>query len=113
MTLGEKQELFAELIAQHMLWLIGHGYKIRCGDFYAREGHREHSNHYIKLAADLNLFKDGQYLTRTEQHFESGFVWESRHALCRWGGNWDKDENPMEPGEYDGNHYSLIHNGRM
>lgn len=113
MRLGAKQELFAELIAQHMLWLIENGYKIRCGDFYAREGHRDNSNHYIKLAADLNLFKDGQYLTRTEQHLESGQKWESRHELCRWGGNWDKDEFPMESGEYDGNHYSLIHHGRM
>ena len=101
------------MISQHMVWLISRGDKIRCGDFFAREGHRPNSNHYIKLAADLNLFRGGKYLTRTEDHAESGRMWESRHELCRWGGNWDKDERAGEPGENDGNHYSLFHEGRM
>jgi len=113
MRLGEKQELFARLFVEHCVWLLIRGYQIRFGDIWAREGHRENSNHYIKLAGDLNLFKDGQYLTRTEDHLESGLMWESRHELCRWGGNWDKDTHPGEAGEDDGNHYSLIHRGRM
>ena len=113
MTLGEKQELFAELMAQHIVWLMIKGYRIRCGDFFAREGHRAGSNHYEKLAADLNLTKDGKYLEDSIDHLASGTMWESRHELCRWGGNWDKDDHPGEPGEDDGNHYSLIHNGRM
>ena len=113
MKLGAKQELFADLMTEHLAWLIGQGYSIRFGDFFAREGHRENSNHYIKLAADLNLFYGGVYLTETRDHLTSGLMWESRHKLCRWGGNWDKDSNPGEPGENDGNHYSLIHKGRM
>lgn len=113
MRLGAKQELFAELMAEHMMWLLQEGYAIRCGDFFASTGHREESNHYLKLAADLNLFKDGEYLTRTMDHAKSGLRWEERHELCRWGGNWDKDDHPGEPGEDDGNHYSLLHNGRM
>jgi hypothetical protein len=102
MRLGEKQELFAELFAQHIVWLYEQGYKVRIGDVWAREGHIANSNHYIKLAGDINLFKDGEYLTKTEQHKESGDKWESRHELCRWGGRFN-----------DGNHYSLIHHGRM
>ena len=102
MRLGEKQELFADLITEHIQWLIGRGYRVRLGDFFAHDGHKENSNHYIKLAADLNLFKDGEYLTETEDHRESGEKWESRHDLCRWGGRFN-----------DGNHYSLIHYGRM
>jgi hypothetical protein len=113
MKLGKKQELFAVLIAEHMVWLHEMGYAIRCGDFFASTGHRVGSNHYKKLAADLNLFKDGAYLNKTSDHTESGAMWESRHELCRWGGNWDKDERAGEPGEDDGNHYSLIHEGRM
>ena len=113
MKLGKKQELFAELFVEHCCWLILEGYKIRFGDIFAREGHREDSNHYIKLAGDLNLFFGGIYLTKTSDHLESGLMWESRHELCRWGGNWDKDSHPGEPGENDGNHYSLIHRGRM
>lgn len=113
MTLGEKQELFSILIAEHICWLYAQGYRVRCGDFFAHDGHREGSNHYKKLAADLNLFRNGVYLTATADHLESGTMWESRHELCRWGGNWDKDEYPGEPGENDGNHYSLYHNGGM
>jgi len=113
MKLGEKQELFTILFAEHLVWLYSIGYKVRLGDTFAREGHREGSNHYIKLAGDLNLFMDDEYLTSTEDHRISGEKWESRHELCRWGGNWDKDEYPGEPGENDGNHYSLIHEGRM
>ena len=113
MKLGKKQELFAELIVEHCCWLILEGYKIRFGDIFAREGHRDGSLHYLKLAADLNLFYGGIWLTKTEDHTESGLMWESRHELCRWGGNWDKDEHPGEPGESDGNHYSLYHEGHM
>ena len=113
MRLGEKQELFAEMFCLHVLWLMRQGYTVRLGDVWAREGHRDNSNHYLKLAGDINLFKHGIYLMRTSRHLESGLKWESRHELCRWGGNWDKDSHPGEPGENDGNHYSLIHDGRM
>lgn len=112
MRLGEKQELFSVLIAQHMLWLHKKGYQIRCGDFFRDErvhgkvGEKEsysaaYSMHKSKCAADLNLFKDGKYLTKTKDHLESGQKWESRHPLCAWGGRWQ-----------DGNHYSLEHEGR-
>jgi len=113
MKLGEKQELFAQLLAEHILWLVGKGYKVRLGDVYAREGHKPGSNHYLKLAADVNLFFGGVYLTQTGDHTESGRMWESRHDLCRWGGNWDKDDETEEAGETDGNHYSLMHHGNM
>ena len=113
MKLGEKQELFSELFVQHCVWLLIKGYRIRFGDILARGGHRNNSNHYIKLAGDQNLFLDGNFLTKTSDHLESGLMWESRHELCRWGGNWDKDSHPGEAGEDDGNHYSVIHNGRM
>lgn len=113
MKLGEKQELFARLYAEHIVWLYSLGYTVRLGDVFATTGHREGSNHYKKLAGDLNLFLDGNYLTETMDHEESGEMWESRHELCRWGGNWDKDDHPGEAGEDDGNHYSLLHEGRM
>ena len=113
MKLGAKQELFARLYAQQLVWLHEQGYETRLGDVFAREGHRPGSNHYIKLAGDINLFKDGEFIRTTEGHRESGLMWESRHELCRWGGNWDKDDYPGEPGENDGNHYSLLHDGRM
>ena len=102
MKLGKKQELFAKLYAEHILWLYDNGYKCRLGDVFAHDRHKENSNHYKKLAGDINLFKDGEYITTTEGHRESGEMWETRHELCRWGGRFD-----------DGNHYSLLHKGSM
>ena len=54
------------------------------------------SNHTRCLAIDLNLFRDGKYLTKTEDHLPLGAWWEEQHELCRWGGHFN-----------DGNHYSL------
>lgn len=59
------------------------------------------SLHRDRLAIDLNLFKNGVFLTSTEDHREFGEFWESLHPLCAWGGRFN-----------DGNHYSLMHNGR-
>ena len=113
MKLGEKQELFARLYAAHLVWLTAMGYEYRLGDVFASTGHRKGSNHYLKLAGDINLFKDRKFLNKTSDHTESGEHWENSHELCYWGGNWDKDDHPGEAGEDDGNHYSLIHNGSM
>lgn len=112
LTLGQKQELFSQLISEHILWLYRRGYKVRCGDFFRdprvhgevgeKVGYgNAYSMHKSKCAADLNLFKDGQFLKNTEDHLESGEKWESRHPLCCWGGRFD-----------DGNHYSITHEGR-
>ena len=59
------------------------------------------SNHRIRLAKDFSLFKDGKYLTRTEDWTIIGEWWEKLHPLCRWGGRFN-----------DGNHFSLEHEGR-
>lgn len=59
-----------------------------------------HTAHSNQLAFDMNAFKDGKYLTLTEDWQELGEHWESLHELCRWGGRFG-----------DGNHISLEHNG--
>lgn len=111
MTLREKQSLFCVLVAR----LIGHatasGYELTFGETYrspeeaarlARLGKGiAKSLHTQRLAIDLNLFKDGAYLSSTEAHRALGEWWESQHELCRWGGRFN-----------DGNHYSLTHGGR-
>jgi len=59
---------------------------------------RKHSNlsfHYERLAVDFNLFRNGEYLDKTEDHRILGEYWESLHEKCTWGGRWN-----------DGNHYS-------
>lgn len=94
MSLGKKQEEFSFMIATLILWAYNEGYKIRCGDFWAHDGHKDGSFHYKKLAADLNLFKDGVFLIETADHLPLGEEWE------RMGGTWGGRFN-------DGNHYSL------
>ncbi len=98
MRLGEKQELFAKLYAEHILWLYEQGYACRLGDVFAHDRHKADSNHYLKIAGDINLFDaEGEFITTTEGHRFSGEKWETRHELCRWGGRFN-----------DGNHYSLV-----
>jgi hypothetical protein len=58
------------------------------------------SCHKIALAIDLNLFKNGVYLTETEDHRPLGEWWEKQHVLNCWGGRFG-----------DGNHYSMTYEG--
>ena len=100
MTEGQKQERFAELLIVLMLFIHSKGCKIRIGDVFAKMGHKRHSFHYRKLAADLNVFKDGEYLTQTIQHEPFGTFWMRLDPMCVWGGDWG-----------DGNHYQFGRDG--
>lgn len=99
MTLRQKQSKFAKMVALLILFAYELGYELTIGDVWAREGHMKGSLHYDKLAIDLNLFKEGRYLSSTEAHRPLGEFWESIGGS--WGGHFD-----------DGNHYSLSHGGR-
>ena len=106
MTLREKQSLFVQLVAQLILEASMRGYALTFGETWrsAHEAKRlknPHSLHTLRLAIDLNLFKDGVYLRSTDAHRPLGEWWEQQHELCRWGGRFK-----------DGNHYSLAHGGR-
>lgn len=111
MTLRQKQSLFAELAAKLILHAVGSGYEVTFGDAYrspeeaarlAKAGKGiATSLHTQRLAIDLNLFRDGHYLSSSEAHRPLGEWWKRQHALCRWGGDFG-----------DGNHYSLTHGGR-
>ena len=56
------------------------------------------SLHIERLAVDLNLFKDGRFITDGEGHTELGKWWKSLNADHRWGGDFAKK---------DYNHYSI------
>jgi hypothetical protein len=112
-TLGAKQELFAELAATLIQKAVTLGYAVRLGETYRspEEAARlaqlgvgaRNSCHTLKLAIDLNLFKNGEFLKNTADHAPLGAWWKAQHPLCRWGGDFAKR---------DGNHYSLTHDGR-
>ena len=93
MTLREQQSLFVKKVALLILYAYDQGYELTFSDAYAKTGHKPNSFHYKRLAIDLNLFKDGDYLRETEDHKPLGEFWES--IGCSWGGRWS-----------DGNHYS-------
>jgi hypothetical protein len=105
--LGEKQRKLTRLLPRLLDKAHELGYEVTLGDAYrdprvfGRVGERQgygnpNSNHKRRLAFDLNLFKDGQYLTRTSDHAELGAFWESLDDDCVWGGQFN-----------DGNHYSI------
>lgn len=101
MTLGQKQRKFTRMVADLIMWAYDHGYELTLGDAYRDPrtpyGHPD-SLHRKRLAVDLNLFKNGVYLTRTEDHAPLGEYWESIGGS--WGGRFQ-----------DGNHYSLEYSG--
>lgn len=107
-TLRQKQSRFMRMLAQLIQKAEALGYEVtgaelyrppRVAELYAEEGKGiRNSLHSQRLAVDLNLFKDGVYLTQTEDHRPLGEWWESIGGT--WGGRFD-----------DGNHYSLEHNG--
>jgi hypothetical protein len=116
MTLREKQSRFVVLVAQLIQHASGLGFELTFGETYrspeeaARlaalgKGIRQ-SLHTKRLAIDLNLFKDGVYLTSSEAHQPLGEWWEAQSTAeytCAWGGRFTRP---------DGNHFSLEHGGR-
>lgn len=113
MTLGKKQRLFARLQAEFVLWVYSQGYELSDGEAWRPPemaliyAHQKkgivRSVHEDRLAKDWNLFKNGIWLKKTEDHAPLGKKWKSMHALCRWGGDFPAG---------DGNHYSFEHQGR-
>lgn len=112
-TLGDKQRLFTRLVGLLIEYAYQQGYELTFGEaFRTPEQAKAHAKvgkgianslHSMRLAIDLNLFKDGAFLTRSEDHAPLGVFWKSLHPECCWGG----DFRPMQ----DGNHYSLSHGG--
>lgn len=105
MGLVDKQARFMHMLALLILHAEQLGYQVTGGDLYRDPrcpyGH-PYSNHKKRLAVDLNLFKDGDFLTSTEDHKPLGDYWKSIGGS--WGGDFDTP---------DGNHYSLEHEGMM
>lgn len=108
MTLGQKQRKFTKMVARLILKAYSMGYELSFAQAYrtARQARAYaaqgvgilNSLHTKRLAIDLNLFKDGKYLTSTKAHLPLGLWWEKQGGT--WGGRFR-----------DGNHYSLEHNG--
>jgi len=119
MNLGEKQELFARLLGDLIVWIHSHPtWRIRLAEGFvgytdARDGdydgpHLKGGAHYNKLGQDFDLFILDERRMRyhvTNSHpawDEIGATWLGMHPLCRWGGNF---------ASRDFNHVSIFHEG--
>ncbi|MHB8947566.1 MAG: M15 family metallopeptidase [Rhodoferax sp.] len=109
LTLGQKQRLFTRLIAKLIEFAYAQGYELTFGDAFrdprahgamgVKLGYSHSSStHKQRLAVDFNLFKDGAFLTSSDDHKPLGEYWESLGGA--WGGRFS-----------DGNHYALEHGG--
>lgn len=105
MNLGDRQRQFTLMVAKLIEYAYDQGYELTFGDAYRDpRAHGQpgvkasYSNarslHKQRLAVDFNLFRNGQYLARTEDHAPLGMYWETLGG--RWGGRFN-----------DGNHYEL------
>ena len=115
MELKEKQFAFASLVPLLINKAIELDYTVTLGECYRSPEEAARlaklgkgiigSLHTLKLAIDVNLFRDGIYLTTSEAHRPLGTYWETLSAgkdfVTAWGGHWG-----------DGNHYSISHGGK-
>jgi hypothetical protein len=111
MTLRQRQSRFALMVASLIQQAYAMGYEVTLAEAWRPPAQAElmasqgkgikDSLHINRLAIDLNLFKDGVYLSSTEAHRPLGEWWEKQHEDCRWGGRFK-----------DGNHYSMTYQGR-
>ena len=108
-TLRQKQSRFASMIPGLINKALEMGFEITLGDAYrdprlhgavgVKQGYgHSKSCHKMRLAIDINLFRDGKFLSSGEEHKPLGEWWEAQGGT--WGGRFN-----------DSNHYSLEHNG--
>lgn len=113
MEIHSLQVEFTKSLIKLLTMAFNHGYEITLGEAYrtaeqaawnAANGKGiKNSLHCKRLAIDLNLFKDGKFLTASEDYKPLGVFWESLSTQgvehC-WGGRFS-----------DGNHFSIAFGG--
>ena len=112
MTLREARCIFTKHLAMLVLDIIEEGYEVAFDEVTERitakdptSDHMPNSLHHLGLAADLLLYRNGVYLSKSEEYTQFGERWEAfgkEHNIpLRWGGRFK-----------DGNHFSLEWGGK-
>ena len=117
MSLSEKQRRLPPMLASLISFAYENGYELTLGEAYRTEEQQRlyvdsgrsrtmNSRHRDRLAVDLNLFRDGVYLTDGEAYRFLGEKWESLGG--RWGGRFglSPDEYAAKTG-WDSNHFEI------
>ena len=114
LTLRTARTHFTEAITLLVAYMISQGYEVALDEGMTRvtekvpqTNHMPGSLHEIGLAQDIDLYKNGIYLSETEDHAAFGLWWEDygvEHGLpLACGGNFK---------DMDANHYSLRWGGK-
>lgn len=111
-TLGQRQRRFLPMVAKLIDYAYAQGYELTAGELYrtpeqaalnaAKGSGIAHSLHTQRLAIDLQLFKEGVYLTDSAAYEPLGIVWESLDPDACWGGRFKS---------VDADHFSLTWQG--
>ena len=103
---------FVYLVGKLLTWIEQQKLEVTFGDAYrnpkfSREQlgdnnsyFHEWSFHCKRCAIDLNLFRNGELVSRSEDYKAIGDFWKSLDKMCSWGG--DFSHAP------DGDHYSVL-----
>lgn len=99
MALQPKQSEFVRAVGKLIQFLTDFGLEATFGDAYRDPRATfpygaENSKHKKRLAIDLILFRNGEYLTETRDYEPAGIYWETIGGI--WGGRFSSP---------DGNHF--------
>ena len=113
MTLGDKQRRFTELVGKLITWCYDNGYELSLGEAYrtpeqaalnAQKGIGiAKSLHTSRLAIDINLFINDEWVIDPAAYTPLGTYWKSLDPDCRWGGDFTKIKDAV--------HFSFTHEG--
>lgn len=115
-NLSRKQSLFAHHAARLILQAQEMGYDVTLGEAWRSAEQAAFqtkinaekgigiaaSLHTQRLAIDINLFRNGKFLTSVSEYAPLGIWWENQHPDARWGGRFKNK---------DAVHFSFEHNG--
>lgn len=103
MNILSAQKIFSTRLCRFVLLLNSRNYEITFGEIWRSDETARlyeklgkgisKSLHRQRLAADLNLFKAGKWLTEPEEYEEAGELWKqmsSEYLTHFWGGDFKK-----------------------
>jgi hypothetical protein len=112
MSLSEQQRAFCLNVGKLIAWAYDNGYELTFGEALRTPEQAAHnattgagianSLHLIRLAIDLNVFKDGVYQTDVDAYRPLAEYWKSLNPLNAAGADFSKP---------DADHFSMSYGG--